>query len=227
MFMKYSYIFLLFAFALSTTGSIAQGNCSTVDLEYICQNTEYVQSIAFQCGIDCMAEEADCLEQCMLDALALSTPCIGCFGEQVICIVQNCSTACFSGTEAECAECALQNCEANFNVCAGIVDEDNDTWTNLCDCDDSNPVVYPGADGTSQGLDNDCNGLITNDELTTCSADINGDNITGTSDLLHFLSLFNCVGDCADLETGDFSGDGVVGTADLLILLSEFGLYCH
>ena len=69
--------------------------------------------------------------------------------------------------------------------------------------------------------------LITNDELTTCSADINGDNITGTSDLLHFLSLFNCVGDCADLETGDFSGDGVVGTADLLILLSEFGLYCH
>jgi hypothetical protein len=174
-----------------------------------------------------MAEEADCLEQCMLDALALSTPCIGCFGEQVICIVQNCSTACFSGTEAECAECALQNCEANFNVCAGIVDVDNDTWTNLCDCDDSNPVVYPGADGTSQGLDNDCNGLITNDELTTCSADINGDNITGTSDLLHFLSLFNCVGDCADLETGDFSGDGVVGTADLLILLSEFGLYCH
>ena len=177
--MKYSYIFLLFAFALSTTGSIAQGNCSTVDLEYICQNTEYVQSIAFQCGIDCMAEGPDCLEQCMLDALALSTPCIGCFGEQVICIVQNCSTACFSGTEAECAECALQNCEANFNVCAGIVDEDNDTWTNLCDCDDSNPVVYPGADGTSQGLDNDCNGLITNDELTTCSADINGDNITG------------------------------------------------
>ena len=225
--MKYSYIFLLFAFALSTTGSIAQGNCSTVDLEYICQNTEYVQSIAFQCGIDCMAEGADCLEQCMLDALVLSTPCIGCFGEQVICIVQNCSTACFSGTEAECAECALQNCEANFNVCAGIVDEDNDTWTNLCDCDDSNPIVYPGADGTSQGLDNDCNGLITNDELTTCSADINGDNITGTSDLLHFLSLFNCVGDCTDLETGDFSGDGVVGTADLLILLSEFGLYCH
>ena len=86
--MKYSYIFLLFAFALSTTGSIAQGNCSTVDLEYICQNTEYVQSIAFQCGIDCMAEDADCLEQCMLDALALSTPCIGCFGEQVICIVK-------------------------------------------------------------------------------------------------------------------------------------------
>lgn len=225
--MKYSSILVLLVSVLSTTGSLSQGNCSATDLHYICQNTEYVRSIAFQCGLDCITEGADCLEQCMLESLELSLPCTECFGEQAICIVQNCSLACLSGSEADCAECALQNCEADFNVCAGIVDEDEDSWTNLCDCDDSNPVIYPGANGTNQGFDNDCNGMITNDELTTCQADVNEDNITGTSDLLHFLGLFNCEGDCADLESGDFSGDGVIGTADLLILLSEFGLYCY
>ena len=226
--MKYLSIFFL-ALTLvlhNSTNCLSQGNCTSEDLEVICQNGEFIQMVAYQCGLECISEDADCLVQCMLQSLELSSSCLECFGEQTICVVTNCSFECLSGTETECAQCAQENCELSFNICAGIIDQDGDSWSNLCDCDDTNPVVFPGAEGTSQGFDNDCNGLLTSAELTTCLADVNGDNVTGTSDLLQFLGLFNCSGDCADLESGDFNGDNVVGTADLLILLSEFGLFC-
>jgi len=216
---------LALAMGLAVLSSgIAQGNCTTLDLEYICQNTEYVQSVSADCGLACLSEGEECLEACMIEQLELSLPCIGCFGEQVVCVVQNCYFACAFGTEEACAECALTNCEAGFNECAGIVDSDNDTWTNLCDCNDTNPLVFPGADGTNQGFDNDCNGLLSPDELTECLADMNADQIIGTADLLIFLGTFDCSDDC--LEEADFNDDGVVGASDLLIFLSEFGLYC-
>ncbi|HBL37980.1 MAG TPA: hypothetical protein DDZ19_02620, partial [Flavobacteriales bacterium] len=44
----------------------AQGNCTSLDLEYICQNTEYVQGIAADCGLACLSEGEECLEACMV-----------------------------------------------------------------------------------------------------------------------------------------------------------------
>ncbi|MDA1337014.1 MAG: putative metal-binding motif-containing protein [Bacteroidetes bacterium] len=208
--------------------SFGQGNCTSIDLEYICQNTEYVQSVSAECGLACLSageEEGEaCIEACMLEQLELTTPCIDCFGSQVICVVQNCYFACAFGTEEACAECAVQNCEEGFNSCAGIVDFDGDTWTNLCDCNDNNPAIYPGAEGTGQGFDNNCNGILSPDELTECVADMNADQIVGTADLLIFLGTFDCQTDC--LEEADFNNDGVVGASDLLTFLAEFGLFC-
>lgn len=39
-------------------------------------------------------------------------------------------------------------------------DQDQDGYLSYLDCDDSNPTVYPEAIEISDGLDNDCNGLI-------------------------------------------------------------------
>lgn len=199
------------------------GNCTPVDLDYICQNTELVSAVSAACGDQCIAEGQACMEACMASQLELTSECISCFGEQVTCVVTNCLFQCAVLGDEACAQCALTYCEAGFNECAGIVDNDQDEWTNLCDCDDNNPTIHPGAAGTGVGVDNDCNGLYTVYELADCVADLNGDNLVGADDLLVFLADYECNGGgCA----GDFDADGQVGTSDLLTFLSEFGLFC-
>jgi hypothetical protein len=203
----------------------AQGNCTSFDLDYICQNTEYVQAVSLDCGLECLSEGEECLLTCMTEQLTLTNNCIGCFGEQVTCIVQSCFLACAFGSEEDCTECALANCEVGFNECAGVEDADTDDWTNLCDCNDNNPNIYPGAEGTNQGFDNNCNGIFSPTETTNCLADLNLDNTVGTADLLIFLGTFDCVSNC--IAEADMNDDGVVGASDLLIFLSEFGLGCN
>lgn len=39
----------------------AQGNCASFDLDYICQNTEYVQGVALDCGLECLNHGEECL----------------------------------------------------------------------------------------------------------------------------------------------------------------------
>lgn len=91
------------------------------------------------------------------------------------------------------------------------------------DCDDSDLTKYPGAPGTNQGIDNNCNGSIDPGEVNSCDGDYNGDGFVDTADLLLFLSTFGCPSDCA---YGDLSGDGAVDTQDLLLFLGIFGSPC-
>ena len=55
-----------------------------------------------------------------------------------------------------------------------------------------------------------------------CTADLDGDLLVGTSDLLIFLSSFGCSSNC----TGDFNGNGLVEVADLLEFLGAIGNAC-
>jgi hypothetical protein len=95
--------------------------------------------------------------------------------------------------------------------------------TNHLDCDDLDPTVHPGAPGTQQGIDNNCDGVIDPSEVSSCPEDLNGDGQVNTTDLLIFLGSYGCVGTCG---AADINGDGYVNSTDLLILLGKYGTNC-
>lgn len=204
---------------------IAQGNCTEEDLNYIGANNEFVQGVAASCGQDCLfADDPEaCFEACMNSQVDLTAGCVDCFTQQVDCATSSCFFPCVFGTEAQCAACIEESCLAAFQDCAGIVDNDGDGFTNLTDCDDNNPLVYPGAPGTGEGIDNNCDGEITGDELAPeCLGDFDNDNQITTNDLLIFLADFGCLSDC----NADLDGDDQVTSSDLLVFLTVFGQSC-
>ena len=92
------------------------------------------------------------------------------------------------------------------------------------DCNDGDNSVYPGAPGTSMGVDNNCNGVIDSDEEEVlCPADVNNDDTISVADVLALLSEFGCVETCEF----DVDGDEAISVADVLIVLSAFGQNCE
>ena len=98
-----------------------------------------------------------------------------------------------------------------------------DNWVlTTGDCDDGNDAVYPGAPGTGEGLDNNCDGEVTGAEIVPCPADLNGDGTITVADALIVLGEFGCASNCS----ADVDGDGAVTVGDVLALLSAFGEMC-
>jgi hypothetical protein len=117
------------------------------------------------------------------------------------------------------------------------------------DCNDGEASIYPGAPGTYEGIDNNCNELVEGDEVLAiegcldptasnydlsatvsddsclyieCPGDFNFDGIISVTDLLDLLAEFGCSEGCLT----DMNGDDFVSTADLLSILAIFGTVC-
>ncbi len=90
------------------------------------------------------------------------------------------------------------------------------------DCDDTRDDVYPGAPGTYEDVDNNCNQTLDPDEVY-CLGDYDHDGFRTTSDLLTLLSEFGCLSGC----TTDLNEDGIINAADVLTLLSVYGTFCN
>lgn len=92
------------------------------------------------------------------------------------------------------------------------------------DCDDQRNDVYPGAPGTEEGIDNNCNGVVegTEELPADCAGDLDGNGVVSSADLLLLLSDFGCQADC----THDMNDDGIINANDMLTFLSFFGQIC-
>lgn len=92
------------------------------------------------------------------------------------------------------------------------------------DCDDLDSTVFPGAEPTLLGVDNDCNGYILGLEQLGggCPGDLTGDDVVTIGDLLEFFNLYGSTG----FFEADLNFDQHVGAADLLLLLSLLGESC-
>ena len=82
--------------------------------------------------------------------------------------------------------------------------------------------IRPGAPGMGEGVDNNCDGVISDEEAVACPLDLDGDLAVTVSDVLTLLSEFGCAQDCSN----DVSGDGQVSVADVLALLGGYGMTC-
>ena len=84
--------------------------------------------------------------------------------------------------------------------------------------------MYPGAPGTGEGIDNNCNGVIDADEAlpNLCPEDLNNDGLISVADILALLADFGCTSDC----DADLNGDGATNVNDILQILAAFGGQC-
>jgi len=221
---------LLLGVFLFVLHPIAEAQCNDYDLMLLCDSADMVDiavsAAALQCAFN-PQPEACFSANAVLTLPTMSSGCISCFASEASCALSNCATVCAFGTATDCDACVTSNCLDSFESCAGIVDLDEDTHNNICDCDDNNPLQYPGAPGTNEGIDNNCNGLMEASEVdpnpVVCPGDLNGDNMVGAADLVSFLGHFGCIIECGE---EDFDNDGLVGVADLVYLLGFIGLFC-
>ena len=103
-----------------------------------------------------------------------------------------------------------------FTAPAGYVE-------NSLDCDDSLNTVFPGAPGTGEGIDNNCDNAVLGDELIpTCVADFNTDGTRNILDLSVLLGSFGCTSGCSV----DANNDDTTNILDLSVLLGVFGSAC-
>ena len=179
------------------------------------------------------------------DGSCESTSCVGCTDSSA-CNYDNTATindgTCFFPSAEICGNQIDDDCDGEIdeNQLTFYADNDSDGFgdlsspilacesfvgvvSNFQDCDDTNSSVYPGAPGTGEDLDNNCDGIIVGDEIALCLADFDLDGSITINDLLYLLADFGCSSNCS----ADINNDNAVNTNDLALFLGLFGSTCE
>ncbi len=83
-------------------------------------------------------------------------------------------------------------------------------------------LVFPDAPGTHEGLDNDCSGVLDEDEIYICLGDFDNSGFIGVADMMIFIGEYSCMESCQT----DVTFDDLVNIEDLLYLLGVYGNLC-
>tara|TARA_B100000767_G_scaffold69118_1_gene65718 strand:- start:3174 stop:6494 length:3321 start_codon:yes stop_codon:yes gene_type:complete len=209
----------------NTAATINDGSCLQDDCLGDCGGTAFVDN----CGI-CNGDNSSCS---------------GCT-DNTACNYDNTATindgTCFFPSTEICGNQIDDDCDGEIdeNQLTFYADNDSDGFGNLSnpvlaceafvgvvnnfqDCDDTNVSVYPGAPGTGEGIDNNCDGDIVGNEVAPCLADFDLDGIITVNDLLYLLADFGCSSNCS----ADITNDNTVNTNDIALFLGLFGTYCE
>ncbi len=82
-----------------------------------------LDDVVGDCALSCLlsSDVATCGSDCVADNTDLSDDCSDCFGEIIACTASNCAFQCGLDAEGEaCASCREENCNDDFEQCAGI-----------------------------------------------------------------------------------------------------------
>lgn len=107
-----------------TAGSASSGACSaTADLELACdgQIGRVVAKCAEENALSPTLETA--IAECVNDdakLAAASDPCLACYVDETLCVLQNCLAPCISGKPERCESCRAAKCSAAFETCSGL-----------------------------------------------------------------------------------------------------------
>jgi len=109
------------------------------------------------------------------------------------------------------------------------VDADSDGYDSDVDCDDSNPSIHPGADEYCDGIDNDCDDVVDEDDAVDASTwypDVDEDGYGSQYDTVvtcyQPTGYLGSDGDCDDSDATTYPGatetcDGVDNDCDLVV----------
>ncbi len=106
-------------------------------------------------------------------------------------------------SEPDCTDPADYNCDGS----TGYADDDGDGWAACEDCDDRDALVNPDGTELCDGVDNDCDGTIDEDDAADAStwyADADGDGYGDASDTTQACSApSGTVADSSDCDDTD------------------------
>lgn len=96
------------------------GACQSAADEAILQSGA-VDAAMQECLPECMDEPASCAADCLVEKVGLSAECALCFGQDMVCVFEQCMTECMGGPmSAACTKCRKEKCGPSFAQCAGF-----------------------------------------------------------------------------------------------------------
>jgi hypothetical protein len=93
--------------SLKTT-SVSEGMCNSSDLDHIFE----IIGVFYACGNSCPVDGnlESCMTSCIAGKTGIRAQCADCFGQEAVCMANNCPKRCLTELDDDCQQCINNNC---------------------------------------------------------------------------------------------------------------------